>query len=469
MATALAHSIAAVAPPRARAARSRLVRPVRARVRVAASAGDDAEVTPERRLQLEKADALREEYDGVSTRARRLLKRGSRLAEKIDELTAGAERAMTLGADRDENQARRLLRERAQVKEALDRTIARAEVLKELARKIELAIIVYAGDIADAPEAPTDPKQRRLVSLEAEFASLEINVLERAFAASGSEREATAPRKKSDGEARSATGDQTEGENAKARAERGAAVPGWWRSDDDDDAPVRTRDDASDDVETTDDVEKPLDALLSLDRARVSSVGVRPSDAVRLRVACAAHGAENVAGSKRLEGGKRDTAFRAGVEAAVAAVEAEEGEAKSSESVFFWRSLGGQEPLRFLSDLARDLGVRPARAGALVTEAIVRRVEKTLVQCAAHARAGDWEDARRECETLARSLAAFAAAVASPEDRERVSLVALRTQRQLREDERREVLALFSNEGREGESVREVVALALGLEEERKS
>jgi hypothetical protein len=463
MGTALAHSIAAVAPPRARAARSRFVRPVRARVRVAASAGDDAEVTPERRLQLEKADALREEYDGVSTRARRLLKRGSRLAEKIDELTAGAERAMTLGADRDENQARRLLRERAQVKEALDRTIARAEVLKELARKIEMAIIVYAGEIADAPvaapEPPTEPKESRLVSLEAEFASLEINVLERAFAASGSDREETAPR--SDGEARSATGDQTEREKAKARAERGGAVPGWWLHDD---APVSTRDDAK---KITDDVEKPLDALLSLDRARVSSVGVRPSDAVRLRVACAAHGAENVAGSKRLEGGKRDTAFRAGVEAAVAAVEAEEGEEKSSETV--WRSLGGQEPLRFLSDLARDLGVRPARAGALVTEAIVRRVEKTLVQCAAHARAGDWEDARRECEVLARSVAAFAAAVASPDDRERVSLVALRTQRQLRLDERREVLALFSNEGREGESVREVVALALGLEEERKS
>ena len=464
MGTALAHSIAAVAPPRARAARSRFVRPVRARVRVAASAGDDAEVTPERRLQLEKADALREEYDGVSTRARRLLKRGSRLAEKIDELTAGAERAMTLGADRDENQARRLLRERAQVKEALDRTIARAEVLKELARKIEMAIIVYAGEIADAPvaapEPPTEPKESRLVSLEAEFASLEINVLERAFAASGSDREETAPR--SDGEARSATGDQTEREKAKARAERGGAVPGWWLHDDD--APVSTRDDAKN---STDDVEKPLDALLSLDRARVSSVGVRPSDAVRLRVACAAHGAENVAGSKRLEGGKRDTAFRAGVEAAVAAVEAEEGAEKSHESV--WRSLGGQDPLRFLSDLARDLGVRPARAGALVTEAIVRRVEKTLVQCAAHARAGDWEDARRECEVLARSVAAFAAAVASPDDRERVSLVALRTQRQLRLDERREVLALFSNEGREGESVREVVALALGLEEERKS
>ena len=211
--------------------------------------------------------------------------------------------------------------------------------------------------------------------------------------------------------------------------------------------------------------EKPLDALLSLDRARVSSVGVRPSDAVRLRVACAAHGAEDVARSKRLEGGKRDTAFRAGVEAACAAVETEEGRVEKEKEL--WRSLGGQEPLRFLSDLARDLGLRPARAGALVTEAIVRRVEKTLVQCAAHARAGDWDDARGESVVLARTLVAFAAAAASPEDRERVALVALRTQRQLREDERREVLALFSDEGRESESVREVIRLALGLEEER--
>ena len=48
-----------------------------------------------------------------------------------------------------------------------------------------------------------------------------------------------------------------------------------------------------------------------------------------------------------------------------------------------------------------------------------------------------------------------------------IALVALRTQRQLREDERREVLALFSDEGRESESVREVIRLALGLEEER--
>ena len=467
MAPALVPSIAAAALPHARAARSRLVRAVRARVGVAASAGDDAEVTPERRLQLEKADALREEYDGVSTRARRLLTRGGRLAEKIDELTAAAERAMTLGADRDEDQARRLLRERAQVKEALDRTIARAEVLKELARKIEMAIIVYAGEIADesaegAVAAPSaNAKDVAPGSLEAEFASLEINLLERAFAASGAAASETAP-----------TRDETLGATKRSKREADSRlqspvapprdVPGWWRDASDEDAPPKQNENESGGAPSA---EKPLDALLSLDRARVSSVGVRPSDAVRLRVACAAHGAEDVARSKRLEGGKRDTAFRAGVEAACAAVETEEGRVEKEKEL--WRSLGGQEPLRFLSDLARDLGLRPARAGALVTEAIVRRVEKTLVQCAAHARAGDWDDARGESVVLARTLVAFAAAAASPEDRERVALVALRTQRQLREDERREVLALFSDEGRESESVREVIRLALGLEEER--
>ena len=468
MAPALVPSIAAAALPHARAARSRLVRAVRARVGVAASAGDDAEVTPERRLQLEKADALREEYDGVSTRARRLLTRGGRLAEKIDELTAAAERAMTLGADRDEDQARRLLRERAQVKEALDRTIARAEVLKELARKIEMAIIVYAGEIADesaesAVAAPSaNAKDVAPGSLEAEFASLEINLLERAFAASGAAASETAP-----------TRDETLGATKRSKREADSRlqspvapprdVPGWWRDASDEELlPPKRNEKTSGGAPSA---EKPLDALLSLDRARVSSVGVRPSDAVRLRVACAAHGAEDVARSKRLEGGKRDTAFRAGVEAACAAVETEEGRVEKEKEL--WRSLGGQEPLRFLSDLARDLGLRPARAGALVTEAIVRRVEKTLVQCAAHARAGDWDDARGESVVLARTLVAFAAAAASPEDRERVALVALRTQRQLREDERREVLALFSDEGRESESVREVIRLALGLEEER--
>ena len=72
-----------------------------------------------------------------------------------------------------------------------------------------------------------------------------------------------------------------------------------------------------------------------------------------------------------------------------------------------------------------------------------------------------------ESVVLARTLVAFGGGGGRAEDRERVALVALRTQRQLREDERREVLALFSDEGRESESVREVIRLALGLEEER--
>ena len=63
-------------------------------------------------------------------------------------------------------------------------------MLKELARKIEMAIIVYAGEIADesaesAVAAPSaNAKDVAPGSLEAEFASLEINLLERAFAAS---------------------------------------------------------------------------------------------------------------------------------------------------------------------------------------------------------------------------------------------------------------------------------------------
>ena len=238
----------------------------------------------------------------MSTRARRLLTRGGRLAEKIDELTAAAERAMTLGADRDEDQARRLLRERAQVKEALDRTIARAEVLKELARKIEMAIIVYAGEIADesaesAVAAPSaNAKDVAPGSLEAEFASLEINLLERAFAASGAAASETAPTRD---ETLGATATKREADASPVAAPRD--VPGWWRDASDEDAPPKQNENESGGAPSA---EKPLDALLSLDRARVSSVGVRPSDAVRLRVACAAHGAEDVARSKRLEGGR---------------------------------------------------------------------------------------------------------------------------------------------------------------------
>ena len=464
MAPALVPRIAAAALPHARAARSRLVRAVRARVRVAASAGDDAEVTPERRLQLEKADALREEYDGVSTRARRLLTRGGRLAEKIDELTAAAERAMTLGADRDEDQARRLLRERAQVKEALDRTIA-AEVLKELARKIEMAIIVYAGEIADesaesAVAAPSaNAKDVAPGSLEAEFASLEINLLERAFAASGAAASETAPDARRN--ALGATATKREADASPVAAPRD--VPGWWRDASDEDAPPKQNENESGGAPSA---EKPLDALLSLDRARLlgrrAAFGRRAA-ARRVRRA-------RRRGRRALEaprGGKRDTAFRAGVEAACAAVETEEGRVEKEKEL--WRSLGGQEPLRFLvRPRARPRLASHARGRAGHRGGRAPRGEDARAVRGAHARARATGTTRgaRASSWRGRSSPSRRRR-ASPEDRERVALVALRTQRQLREDERREVLALFSDEGRESESVREVIRLALGLEEER--
>jgi hypothetical protein len=102
---------------------------------------------------------------------------------------------------------------------------------------------------------------------------------------------------------------------------------------------------------------------------------------VALRLACARWGARGVAASDRLDGGKRDTAFRAGVNAALAALEAgvEAGAgAGRRESVSV--TLGGYPPDVFLSDLARDLGVTPQRAGRLVTNATARRAANRLLQ-----------------------------------------------------------------------------------------
>ena len=101
----------------------------------------------------EKASALREELDGVRARSRRLLARGGRLVERVAELTAAAERAMD-AKDRDEDEARRLLVERKKVREALDLTMARAEVLQQLASKLETAIIVLSA-------SPSRRRERR--------------------------------------------------------------------------------------------------------------------------------------------------------------------------------------------------------------------------------------------------------------------------------------------------------------------
>ena len=104
----------------------------------------------------EKASALREELDGVRARSRRLLARGGRLVERVAELTAAAERSMD-AKDRDEDEARRLLVERKKVREALDLTMARAEVLQQLASKLETAIIVLEREpIQDEENADAD-------------------------------------------------------------------------------------------------------------------------------------------------------------------------------------------------------------------------------------------------------------------------------------------------------------------------
>ena len=264
---------------------------------------------------------------------------------------------MTLGADRDEDQARRLLRERAQVKEALDRTIARAEVLKELARKIEMAIIVYAGEIADesaesAVAAPSaNAKDVAPGSLEAEFASLEINLLERAFAASGaaaSETAPTPPTKRSARRRRNAK--RTRLQSPRRVTFRGGGETRLTKTR------LRSNENESGGAPSA---EKPLDALC-LWTARAS-----PRSACGLWTPCGcASRAPRTAPRRRARSasrGKRDTAFRAGVEAACAAVETEEGRVEKEKEL--WRSLGGQEPLRFLSDLARDLGLRPTARG----------------------------------------------------------------------------------------------------------
>ena len=100
---------------------------------------------------MEKAKALREELDGVRTRSRRLLAKGDRLVERGVQLKAAAERVMLGNEMNKEEEARGLLVERKKVKDTLDLTTARAEVLAELASKLETAIIVMENATDDEP------------------------------------------------------------------------------------------------------------------------------------------------------------------------------------------------------------------------------------------------------------------------------------------------------------------------------
>lgn len=414
-------------------------------------------------MRMEKAKALREELDGVRTRSRRLLAKGNRLVERGVQLKAAAERVMLGNEINKEDEARRLLVERKKVKDTLDLTTARAEVLAELASKLETAIIVLENatdeesvDAAKALAADTLPAAERASlqefktapvssrpasmgeddvsqdsiaerfgrdSLEREFAALEITQLERMLRLTPDDPPISS-------------------EDAVVKEDDDDVVvsntePAWWQ------APSQPKD--ADGATMT-----PREALLEVDRARVSSKGVQGHHVVALRKSCAVHGAGTIRGSDRLIGGKKDTAFRAGVGAAMTAVETGEGETTG------WSSLGGYEPTVFLSDLARDLGVTPERAGVLVANATARKSAAALLQAGASVRGGEAESARVDLKKLTSVLRTFRACAG-----EYLDLVAFGLEQQLSEAERKIVLGLVPKET--SEDVRGAIRCALGL------
>ena len=414
-------------------------------------------------MRMEKAKALREELDGVRTRSRRLLAKGNRLIERGVQLKAAAERVMLGNEINKEDEARRLLVERKKVKDTLDLTTARAEVLAELASKLETAIIVLENatdeesvDAAKALAADTLPAAKRASlqefktapvssrpasmgeddvsqdsiaerfgrdSLEREFAALEITQLERMLRLTPED-----PPIPSEDAVVKEDDDDVVVSNTE---------PAWWQ-------PPSEPEDAAGATMT------PRDALLEVDRARVSSKGVQGRHVVALRKSCAVHGAGTIRGSDRLIGGKKDTAFRAGVGAAMTAVETGEGETTG------WSSLGGYEPTVFLSDLARDLGVTPERAGVLVANATARKSAAALLQAGASVRGGEAESARVDLKKLTSVLRTFRACAG-----EYLDLVAFGLEQQLSEAERKIVLGLVPKET--SEDVRGAIRCALGL------
>ena len=380
--------------------------------------------------------------------------------------------------DRDEDEARRLLVERKKVREALDLTMARAEVLQQLASKLETAIIVLerepiqdeddAGAGASAGPASsnlTDPSSSsspasasrpRARDLDAEFRSLEVSQLERMLRMTPDADDSPATVSFPTPTA------ATDPRDANASPLAADDTPAWWRRPSEDATTTATATDASSSSSTSSSSSSstsPKDALLDLDRARVSPGGVQPRHVLALRLACAADpaAAAAVSVSDRLEGGKRDVAFRAAVVAVVAAAEAREASSDPP-----WASLGGYPPDQFLSDVARDVGVAPSRAGRLVADAAARRAGDGLLRAAASLRAGEEDDAAAEMERLARVLRALEATAG-----EHLALVAFGLEKQLGEEERRKVLALFDDANPAGDAnrgARDAVACALGLE-----
>ena len=219
----------------------------------------------------------------------------------------------------------------------------------------------------------------------------------------------------------------------------------------------------------------PADALLRVDRARVSPRGVSPGDVVALRASCAAfpEEARAISASARLEGGKRDAAFRAGVRAVLesdepegfvrvaVAVSAADGSVEEGAS-------GGVRsecvaPARFLSDLARDLGVRPGRAKALVADAAAREADEGLLRAGAKVRAGDAKGAEEDAGRTARALERLCADADEDEALgARLDVVAHGLEKILSDAERKTVRGLVEREGA-SERVLGAIERALGL------
>ena len=185
----------------------------------------------------------------------------------------------------------------------------------------------------------------------------------------------------------------------------------------------------------------------------MSSQGVQTRHVVALRRSCATHGADAIRGSDRLAGGKKETAFRAGVVGALAAIDDGEADAECGGR---WASIGGCEPGAFLSDLARDLGIAPMRAGSVVETALARKCADRLLRAGAATRAGDALECERELAQLTRTLATFDAT-----EEEYLDLVALGLEKQLREEERETVRGMVPSDV--GEATAAAVARALGL------
>ena len=455
------------------------------------SPGGSSSSSRAREIRLEKARALRDELDGVGARSRRLLARAGRLVERVAELDAAATRAMT-NPDRDEDEARRLLVEKRKVRETLDLAMARAEVLQQLSSKLESAIIVLeAAPLEEdrrepAPEdarrgggdpAPPPPRQQPRStmteeSLEREFAKLEISQLERMFAA-----EPFAP---SDAPPSAATG--TEEERTKPTTEpkpkSGGSdddAPSWWLEPEPkpepeaETPPSGTTPPSSgpppppSSPSSLSPLSSPADALLRVDRARVSPRGVSPGDVVALRASCAAFPAEAraISASARLEGGKRDAAFRAGVRAVLESDEPE-GFVCVAVDVVGARS-ERVAPARFLSDLARDLGVRPGRAKALVADAAAREADEGLLRAGAKVRAGDAKGAEEDAGRTARALERLCADADEDEALgARLDVVAHGLEKILSDAERKTVRGLVEREGA-SERVLGAIERALGL------